>query len=106
MKATVQDFEQMLNIGDVTVTVAIENPDGSSREIKLSSPEDFVNDVVTNDVFVSLVYKSGRIFSGFFNGVEEYDGEIVIFLKSAKSDATLLAWPCKNLLGYYCDDEQ
>ncbi|WP_304968283.1 hypothetical protein [uncultured Duncaniella sp.] len=98
------DAQTMLNsatVSDAAVEITVQTIDGKTMNIRLKDAEDFPNEVVAEGTFVNLVYASGKIFSGFFDSVEDEDGELAIYLTSKPGNKFGSVFPFKHLIGYY-----
>lgn len=101
-------IEQLLNNFDITeakVVISISRPDGSRKNgIVLKAPEDFMNDLVEKDTKVNLVFANAKIYTGFFDSLEDEDGEYVLYIHPEKDSKWGECLPYDKLVGYYLED--
>lgn len=92
---------------EIAIEATFRNSNGSTTKIKLSSPEDFLNDIVPIGCLIGLVFTNGIILKVRFNGIEDDDGELVLYAIRDNESGSCFCMHYNKLLGYfYCNDRE
>ncbi len=98
---------QLLMSSDITeskMVINVRNDDGSTKEVTLKDPEDFLNEHVPQGTTVNLVFSNWRIYTGIYEYIEDEEGEFVLYVKPKPDSPYRICLPYYKLVGYYIDE--